>query len=442
MLPEDTNNNLSEQDKKNPQGSEVSGETGANNGGEGENPAGTPDKSGTNSGTQSGGTSEANGGSQEEEKSGTNNGAQSPKDTKAKEDTPKDGGSGGSKEQSIKDLAQDVIDVTGNAADTFNKINATVTLGKVTADVASVNEAVSSWEKVSVDKIIGEPLKAAVKAQGNAAKSVLEFIRNVGVTDVSNNGSETMTVVSFNFFKNGKIAKMQIPLITLVPIPTLGINEVTYDFKMVISSSSDVTMTNTNSITTKFDTNSGPQSSANGENKKEGEKKTTETAKAETDASKVKDATKKSVSFSAGYSSKKDSTATQTSKYSVETTMDVKMTIGKDDLPAGVSKMLEILNGSTEIVDPNGELTLSADNLTLSSDGYAILSVSYIDGDGNFAPSAITCTDVDGKKEQGQKVASADSLQIIFTESGVYKVSAGKKCHVVQISPAAKATDS
>ncbi len=436
MLPEDTNINPSEQDPKNPQGSDVPEENGGDNSGGEKNSPDNP-KNGTNAG---------NSGTQAGETEGADNGGQGVKDPSKNGDSETDeksGTTGKTSEPSVKDIANDVIDVTGKAADTFNKINATVTLGKVTADVASVNEAVSSWEKVSIDKIIGEPLKAAVRAQGDAAKSVLDFIRNVGVTDVSNNGSETMTVVSFNFFKNGKIAKLQIPLITLVPIPTLGIDEVTYDFKMTISSSSDVTMTNTNSVSTKFDT-SWPQSSGGGqaEGKKEEGKEKSETAKADADASKVKDATKKSVSFSAGFSSKKDSTATQTSKYSVETTMDVQLKVGKDDIPAGVSKMLEILNGSTEVIDPNGELTLSADSLTLSSDGYAILSVSYIDGDGNFDTTAITCTDVDGKKEQGKKVASTDSLQIIFTESGIYKVSAGKKCHIVHVSPAVKATDS
>lgn len=426
-----------------------------------DSPSGNPQEGGGGNPNEGGGDpgnpQEGEGGNPDE-KGGDPSGTPTESDGQPKDEDPKpSGGSqdngdadkkeGDSKEgagdPSVKEIANGVIDVTEKAANAFNKLSATVTLEKVTADVAGVNEAASSWEKVSFDKIIGEPLKAAVKAQGDAAKSVLEFIRNVGVTNESNNGSETMTVVSFNFFQNGKIAKMQIPLITLVPIPTLGIKEVTYDFKMTISSASDVTMTNTNSFSTIFNANDPqPALAGNPGENKDGEKGKQEAAKKEADASKVKDATKKSVTFSAGYSSKKDSSATQTSKYSVETTMDVTLKVEKDDLPAGVSKMLEILNGSTEIVDPNGELTLSADNLTLSSDGYAILSVSYMDGNGNFDPSAITCTDVDGKKEQGKKVASADSLQILFTESGVYKVSAGKKSHLVQISPAAKATDS
>ena len=323
-----------------------------------------------------------------------------------------------------------------------------MTLEKVTADTAFVNEAVSAWEKVSFDKLIGEPLKAAIKAQGDAAKSTLEFIRNVGVTSDSDNGSETLTVVSFNFFKNGKIAKLQIPLMTLVPIPALCITEVTYDFKMTISSSSDVTMKNTNTISNDFKVTDTPgqqtvgsNSSNNSTKSKDDGKEKQEKSKAQTtaaEASKVKDATNKSFTFTANYSSKKDSTATQISKYSVETTMDVKLKVSKDDLPAGVSKMLEVLNDSTEIYDPNGELTLSSDNLTLS-DGYAILSVIYKDGNGNYDTSAIKCTDMENK-EKGQKAASSDSLQIVFADPGVYKISAGKKCQLVQVNSAVSTT--
>ena len=389
------------------------------------------------SGGNAGNATEGQSGGQSGNATGGQSGGNSGKGTEAQ--------SGGN---SIKDTANDIIDITAKAAETYNKTKATVTLEKVTADTAFVNEAVSAWEKVSFDKLIGEPLKAAIKAQGDAAKSTLEFIRNVGVTSDSDNGSETLTVVSFNFFKNGKIAKLQIPLMTLVPIPALCITEVTYDFKMTISSSSDVTMKNTNTISNDFKVTDTPgqqtvgsNSSNNSTKSKDDGKEKQEKSKAQTtaaEASKVKDATNKSFTFTANYSSKKDSTATQISKYSVETTMDVKLKVSKDDLPAGVSKMLEVLNDSTEIYDPNGELTLSSDNLTLS-DGYAILSVIYKDGNGNYDTSAIKCTDMENK-EKGQKAASSDSLQIVFADPGVYKISAGKKCQLVQVNSAVSTT--
>ena len=405
--------------------------TGGQSGGDSSNNAGGQ------SGGNSGNATEGQSGGESGKATGGESGGNSGKATEAQ--------SGGN---SIKDTANDIIDITAKAAETYNKTKATVTREKVTADTAFVNEAVSAWEKVSFDKLIGEPLKAAIKAQGDAAKSTLEFIRNVGVTSDSDNGSETLTVVSFNFFKNGKIAKLQIPLMTLVPIPALCITEVTYDFKMTISSSSDVTMKNTNTISNDFKVTDTPgqqtvgsNSSNNSTKSKDDGKEKQEESKAQTtaaEASKVKDATNKSFTFTANYSSKKDSTATQISKYSVETTMDVKLKVSKDDLPAGVSKMLEVLNDSTEIYDPNGELTLSSDNLTLS-DGYAILSVIYKDGNGNYDTSAIKCTDMENN-EKGQKAASSDSLQIVFADPGVYKISAGKKCQLVQVNSAVSTT--
>lgn len=47
--------------------------------------------------------------------------------------------------------------------------------------------------------------------------------------------------------------------------------------------------------------------------------------------------------MNASYSSKKDSKATSDSKYSVEYTMDVAVKAGQDSMPAGLSKILELL---------------------------------------------------------------------------------------------------
>lgn len=50
--------------------------------------------------------------------------------------------------------------------------------------------------------------------------------------------------------------------------------------------------------------------------------------------------------MNASYSSKKDSSATKDSKYSVEYTMDVAVHAGQDSMPAGMAKVLEMLNNS------------------------------------------------------------------------------------------------
>ena len=60
--------------------------------------------------------------------------------------------------------------------------------------------------------------------------------------------------------------------------------------------------------------------------------------------------------MNASYSSKKDSSATKDSKYSVEYTMDVAVHAGQDSMPAGMAKVLEMLNNSISVVSPTGSL--------------------------------------------------------------------------------------
>jgi hypothetical protein len=52
--------------------------------------------------------------------------------------------------------------------------------------------------------------------------------------------------------------------------------------------------------------------------------------------------------MSASISSKKDSSATRDSRYSVEYTMDINVHAVQDDIPAGLAKVLGLLNESME----------------------------------------------------------------------------------------------
>ena len=53
----------------------------------------------------------------------------------------------------------------------------------------------------------------------------------------------------------------------------------------------------------------------------------------------------------ANYSSKKDSKSTQNSEYSVETTLDIYVHARQDAMPAGMAKILDILNNSIDYVN-------------------------------------------------------------------------------------------
>ena len=110
----------------------------------------------------------------------------------------------------------------------------------VSADVALGKSTLGMMENLSFDKLIGEPLRAGIKAQSDAARSTLNYIREVGIRE--KNGKQYVAVVTFEFLKNGKMAKMTLPLLTLVPIPSLAIKEMSYTFKVKIDTSSSVNL--------------------------------------------------------------------------------------------------------------------------------------------------------------------------------------------------------
>lgn len=166
--------------------------------------------------------------------------------------------------------------------------------------------------------LIGGPLNAAVEAQAKAATTSLDFIKSLTTADKD----DAIPSVTFKY-KNGKNTnKLEVPLIAIVPIPFLRIDSMNIGFKASISASSQESQTNTDSLS----------------------KEAKMEASAKYWFAKAK--------FSGSVSSKKDSTATKDSKYSVEYTMDINVHAVQDDMPAGLAKVLNIL---TESVGNDGE---------------------------------------------------------------------------------------
>lgn len=348
-----------------------------------------------------------------------------------------------------------------------------VTLDEVTASTKTGETAIHQMESVDMAKLIGAPLTAAVEANFDAAKKMLSCVKEIGIKD------NTLTSVTFTFFKNGRKCNMTIPLLTLVPINSMIIKEMTYDFKLKIDTSSSVKLTQNSQQNIGFNIQLGSQDQKGqqeqgGQKEQKGTQGTNTQAKANPDqpaqpapdpaaapapasnpevtpknpddksntsptenkdttdkktaAAKaaVKDNVKVDKTFGVTFSSKRDSSATQESKYSVETSMDVKLTIGPDQMPGGISKLLEILNDTIEVYNPDGELTVSASNLQLVN-GYAMATAIYYDTTGALALSKITCSRTDGK--EGGKVelsSNGSSMQILFDTAGKYTVQAEK----------------
>ena len=259
--------------------------------------------------------------------------------------------------------------------------------------------ATSALQAIPFGSIIGGPLKACVEAQALAAKTTWEFIQNVGINVNPETGEKTAVNVSFSFIQGGRLVQLNIPLLTIVPIPYIAIREVDINFKANISASS---------------------SSA-----------------AETNESVSKDAAslglgcfKMNANMNASYSSKKDSKATSDSKYSVEYTMDVAVKAGQDSMPAGLSKILELLGNSLDVSDPTGTLEVNS-NLLLIEDGKekVQLIATYKDPNGLLAPEKLTISGT-GANAADFKV-SGDS-KIIDLPEGKYTVKAeGSKKEVI-----------
>jgi hypothetical protein len=111
-----------------------------------------------------------------------------------------------------------------------------------------MTRAVEELSQIPFSHLIGAPLKAAVEAQALAAQSTVEFIQKVGFKQ--NNGAPADLVlnnpqkdaeageirnVTFEYTKrdqNDQIAKfsLTVPLLTIVPIPYIRIDEVNITF--------------------------------------------------------------------------------------------------------------------------------------------------------------------------------------------------------------------
>ena len=194
-----------------------------------------------------------------------------------------------------------------------------------------------------------------MEAQAQAARTSWEFIQNVGLYA---DGEEKKTVnVSFQFIKDGRMAQITVPLLTIVPIPYIAINSIDINFKANISASAASTETENSSSSVDTSVSASARCFwARG-------------------------------SMNASYSSKKDSSATRDSKYSVEYTMDVAVHAGQDSMPAGMAKVLEMLNNSISVVSPEGFLDVQH---AIQDDGTVKLITSYKNREGLFDPEAIT----------------------------------------------------
>lgn len=268
--------------------------------------------------------------------------------------------------------------------------------------------ATSALQAIPFSSMIGGPLKACIDAQAMAAKTTWDFIQEVGLTIDPETGEKKAVNVSFSFIQNGRTVQLNVPLLTIVPIPYIAINTIDINFKASISASSS-------SVS---ETNSSSSTDVDGELK----------------AGLKVGPFHMDAKINANYSSKKDSKATEESKYSVEYTMDIAVKAGQDSMPAGLAKVLELLGNSLDVSDPNGTLNINTNRLTQGEH----LIATYKNKDGLYEPSAISVVD---KQMDLQKDGDSVVIDLTGVDTGIYTLKAGKqevKFEVVAKQPAAK----
>lgn len=331
-------------------------------------------------------------------------------------------------------------------------------LNEVQVDKTFVSDSINLLGKISFDELIGNPLRAAVKAQRDLAKETLSYIREEGIK-VDENGQGQITYVTMNFIRDGKQVKMRVPLLTLMPVPRLSISTMSYTFKAKVNAMSGVvasvgsggTPINAGISTDNGSKSAAPakpttDSSSKGNNGKTGDNPaaSTDNSAASTEnsaassnktaasATGAKPTISTTPTMSVGYSSKKDSGATRDSRYSVETTMDISITASEGEMPRGIDRLLGVLDDSTEVIDPKGTLQVSADRISLVNN-YGAISVSYRNGKGAYAPADVTCEPIEGEAKPDM-LESGDEMLLIFKAKGVYMVSAGELHRIVFVS--------
>lgn len=267
---------------------------------------------------------------------------------------------------------------------------------------APANVATSAMQAIPFNSMIGGPLKACIEAQAMAAQTSWEFIQNVGLNTDPKTGEKKAVNVSFSFNQGGRMVQLNVPLLTIVPIPYIAIHTIDINFKANINASSSSVKEDTSSQSTNLDG----------------------TAKGTLNLGIFK----LSAELKANYSSKKDSKATEESKYSVESTIDVNVKAGQESMPAGLAKVLELLGNSLDVTDAKGELTASATEL----EGGDRLVITYKNANGLYAPGDIT----PDTKNLGEVVGDSfvvEALPNPTEEVKEYKFEAGENRITVKV---------
>jgi hypothetical protein len=188
---------------------------------------------------------------------------------------------------------------------------------------------------IDFQSMIGGPLNAVVKAQAQSAQTSVDFIKSVGFNDAkAEKDPGKPTMVTFEYTKiietpgpvvDGKPGptvptptdmKLTVPILTMLPIPYIRVEEVTIDFNAKINSVVESTTASSSDLNTSLAVKGGwgPVSAE----------------------------------LKCSYSAKKSTSATDKTERTYSLAIHVRAV--QDELPAGMEKLLGILENSIKEV--------------------------------------------------------------------------------------------
>ncbi len=187
---------------------------------------------------------------------------------------------------------------------------------------------------IDFQSMIGGPLNAVIRAQAQSAQTSVDFIKSVGfnAADAQQDPGKP-TMVTFEYDKmvetkaqDGTITtspvpmKLSVPILTMLPIPFIRVEEVTIDFNAKINSVGESTTTSSSELNVSLGVKAGwgPVSAE----------------------------------LKCSYSNKKSTSATDKTERTYSLVINVKAV--QDELPAGMEKLLGILENNIQEVKKSG----------------------------------------------------------------------------------------
>ncbi|MFF0527811.1 DUF2589 domain-containing protein [Nocardia amikacinitolerans] len=199
-----------------------------------------------------------------------------------------------------------------------------------------MSRAVKELEQIPFEQLIGGPMKAAIEAQALAAQSTIDFIQRVGFKNpdggfepadmlfadtAADAEAGELRSVAFSYEKkdeNDEVSTfhLKVPLLAIVPIPYIRIDEMTLDFSAKL----------TDAIVQKTDASFNLNSEVSGK------------------YGGFWSPIKLKFRVTATYNRQTSKTAAQKREYR----MDINVRAVQDEMPGGLSKVLDILEDAIQ----------------------------------------------------------------------------------------------